>query len=296
MDFRRIEIIFVITFIALNIFLLTTYLDKNYNNFSSDNSNTKVNIADEMAKSNIELPTFQNEINKVPYVQADANDLLLKNYSKLNNQRGSIGENGFVYKSTLSEPLQLTEEKEFVAKDIDKLIAFIESNQVLFGKEYQFFRYITKSQQVVFTQIANNIPIADGTSEVVFQLDNSKRVISYEQSYAGPVTVQGESRVLITDKNAVDILYQNNELSADTIIKKPTLSYYRTLNLEELSMYAPAWFIEIESSTDTQVKRVDAISGTVLKVQTLEQPQSVTKSRLKPPAEQDSATLSSNRE
>lgn len=296
MDFRRIEIIFVITFIALNIFLLTTYLDKNYNNFSSDNSNTKVNIADEMAKSNIELPTFQNEINKVPYVQADANDLLLKNYSKLNNQRGSIGENGFVYKSTLSDPLQLTEEKEFVAKDIDKLIAFIESNQVLFGKEYQFFRYITKSQQVVFTQIANNIPIADGTSEVVFQLDNSKRVISYEQSYAGPVTVQGESRVLITDKNAVDILYQNNELSADTIIKKPTLSYYRTLNLEELSMYAPAWFIEIESSTDTQVKRVDAISGTVLKVQTLEQPQSVTKSRLKPPAEQDSATLSSNRE
>ncbi|MGB6179006.1 two-component system regulatory protein YycI [Carnobacterium sp.] len=296
MDFRRIEIIFVITFIALNIFLLTTYLDKNYNNFSSENSNTKVNIADEMAKSNIELPTFQNEINKVPYVQADANDLLLKNYSKLNNQRGSIGENGFVYKSTLSEPLQLTEEKEFVAKDIDKLIAFIESNQVLFGKEYQFFRYITKSQQVVFTQIANNIPIADGTSEVVFQLDNSKRVISYEQSYAGPVTVQGESRVLITDKNAVDILYQNNELSADTIIKKPTLSYYRTLNLEELSMYAPAWFIEIESSTDTQVKRVDAISGTVLKVQTLEQPQSVTKSRLKPPAEQDSATLSSNRE
>lgn len=296
MDFRRIEIIFVITFIALNIFLLTTYLDKNYNNFSSDNSNTKVNIADEMAKSNIELPTFQNEINKVPYVQADANDLLLKNYSKLNNQRGSIGENGFVYKSTLSEPLQLTEEKEFVAKDIDKLIAFIESNQVLFGKEYQFFRYITKSQQVVFTQIANNIPIADGTSEVVFQLDNSKRVISYEQSYAGPVTVQGESRVLITDKNAVDILYQNNELSADTIIKKPTLSYYRTLNLEELSMYAPAWFIEIESSTDTQVKRVDAISGTVLKVQTLEQPQSVTKSRLKPPSEQDSATLSSNRE
>jgi len=66
---------------------------------------------------------------------------------------------------------------------------------------------------------------------------------------------------VITDKNAVDILYQNNEIATDSIVKKPVLSYYRTLNLEELSMYAPAWFIEIESSTDTQTKRVDAIMG-----------------------------------
>lgn len=294
MDFKRIEIIFVITFLALNIFLLTTYFDKSYNDFSSNTSNSEVNFTEEMDKSNIELPTFQNEKNKIPYVQAEANELLLKNYDSLSNQTGMIEKDGSVFTSILSSPIALTQEKEFTAKDIEKLALFVKSNQVLFGKQYQFFRYIKNSQQVVFTQIANNIPIADGTSEIIFHLDNSKKVISYEQSYAGPVTVQGESREVITDKNAVDILYQNNEIATDSIVKKPVLSYYRTLNLEELSMYAPAWFIEIESSTDTQTKRVDAINGTILKVPTLEQPQSATKSKLKSSIEADSASLNSN--
>lgn len=296
MDFKRIEIIFVLTFLALNIFLLTIYFDKSYYDFSSNGSNPEVNFTEEMSKSNIELPAFKDEINKVPYVQAEANDLLVESQNQLSNQKGKIEEKGSVFVSVLASPVELTKEKEFTAKDIEKLTSFVKSNQILFGKDYQFFRYIKNSQQAIFTHVANNIPIADGTSEVIFQLDDSKKVVSYKQSYAGPVTVQGESRELITDKSAVGILYQNNEISADTIIKKPVLSYYRTLDLEELSMYAPAWFIEIESNTDTQVMRVDAINGTILKVPTIEQPQSVTKNRLKSSTEADSATLRSNEE
>ncbi len=296
MDFKRIEIIFVLTFLALNAFLITTYFDKSYNDFSSNTPNSEVNFTEEMAKLNIDLPAFQNEKNKVPYVQAEANTLLESNYDQLRSQTGKIGDNGTILTSLLSSPILLTQDKEFTAKDIDKLTLFVKSNQVLFGKEYQFFRYIKNSQQVVFAQIANNIPIADGTSEIIFHLDNAKEILSYEQTYAGPVTVQGESRELITDKNAVDILYQNNEISADTRVKKPVLSYYRTLNLEELSMYAPAWFVEIESSTDVQVKRVDAINGTILKVPTLEQPQSVTKSKLNPPVKEDKDSLNSTKE
>ncbi|MCA9765559.1 MAG: two-component system regulatory protein YycI [Carnobacterium sp.] len=295
MDFKRIEIIFILTFLALNAFLLSTYFDKSYNDFSSNSSNSEVNFIEEMSKSAIELPTFQDEKNKVPYVQAEANDLLAESYS-LTNQTGIIEEKGSIFTTILSSPILLTEEKEFNAKDIDKLTSYVKNNQTLSDKDYQFFRYIKNSQQVIFTQIANNIPIADGTSEVIFHLDNSKNVISYEQSYAGPVTVQGESRELITDKSAIGILYQNNEIPADTTVKKPVLSYYRTLDLEELSMYAPAWFVEIESSTDTQVKRVDAINGTVLKVPTFEQPQSVTKNRLKPSNELDSSSPNPTRD
>ena len=295
MDFKRIEIIFILTFLALNAFLITTYFDKSYNDFSSNTPNSEVNFTEEMAKLNIDLPIFQNEKNKVPYVQADANILLESNYDKLRSQTGKIEDKGTILTSILSSPILLTQDKEFTTKDIDKLTLFVKSNQILFGKDYQFFRYIKNSQQVIFSQIANNIPIADGTSEIIFHLDNTKEILSYEQTYAGPVTVQGESRELITDKNAVDILYQNNEISADTRVKKPVLSYYRTLNLEELSMYAPAWFVEIESSTDVQVKRVDAINGTILKVPTLEQPQSVTKSKVNPPIKEEKDSLNSTK-
>ena len=274
MDFKRIEIIFVLTFLALNVFLLVTYFDKNYNDFSENDSNVQVNFIDEMDKANIKLPKFQNETNKVPYVQTEANDLLTENRDKLSNQTRIVEENGAIYSSILSNPIALSQEKKLTSKDIEKLNDFVKSDQILFGKDYQFFRYIPSGQQIIYAQIANNIPITDGTSEIIFHLDSSKQVISYEQRYVGPVTVQGESRELITDKNAVDILYQNNEIPADTTVKKPILGYYRTLNLEELSMYAPVWFVEIDSSTDTQAKRVDAINGTIIKSSSTETPPS----------------------
>lgn len=272
MDFKRIEIIFVLTFLALNVFLLVTYFDKNYNDFSENDSNVQVNFIDEMDKANIKLPKFQNETNKVPYVQTEANDLLTENRDKLSNQTRIVEENGALYSSILSNPIALSQEKNLTSKDIEKLNEFVKSDQILFGKEYQFFRYVPSSQQIIYAQIANNIPITDGTSEIIFHLDSNKQVISYEQRYAGPVTVQGESRELITDKNAVDILYQNNEIPADTTVKKPILGYYRTLNLEELSMYAPVWFVEVVSSTDTQAKRVDAINGNIIKSSSIETP------------------------
>lgn len=290
MDFKRIETILVLTFLALNIFLLSTYFDKNYNDFYQNSSNSELNFVDEMNKSNIKLPVFQNEKNKVPYIQAETNELLAENHNQLSNQTGVIEENGSIYSSILSNPIVLSEDKNLTSKDIEKLNDFVKSDQVLFGSEYQFFRYLKSNQQIVYVQIANNIPITDGTSEIVFHLDSNKKVISYEQNYAGPVTVQGDSRELITDKNAVDILYQNNEISADTTVKKPILSYYRTLNLEELSMYAPVWYVEVVSSTDTQVKRVDAINGSILKSSMLDMPHSDEKDKT---SDKESAELRS---
>src|SRR5699024_2326541 len=119
-----------------------------------------------------------------------------------------------------------------------------------------------------FAQIANNIPIADGTSEIIFHLNNKKEVISYDQTYAGPVTVQGESRNLITDKNAVEILYQNDEIPANATVKKPVLTYSKTLSLQKLSMYAPVWYIQIINSGNTEFKRVDALSGSIIRSNT----------------------------
>ncbi|WP_192987933.1 two-component system regulatory protein YycI [Carnobacterium mobile] len=290
MDFKRIETILVLTFLALNIFLLSTYFDKNYNDFYQNSSNSELNFVDEMNKSNIKLPVFQNEKNKVPYIQAETNELLTENHNQLSNQTGVIEENGSIYSSILSNPIVLSEDKNLTSKDIEKLNDFVKSDQVLFGSEYQFFRYLKSNQQIVYVQIANNIPITDGTSEIVFHLDSNKKVISYEQNYAGPVTVQGDSRELITDKNAVDILYQNNEISADITVKKPILSYYRTLNLEELSMYAPVWYVEVVSSTDTQVKRVDAINGSILKSSMLDMPHSDEKDKT---SDKESAELRS---
>lgn len=213
MDFKRIQIIFIITFIFLNTFLIFTYFDKNESYYTSS-SNQEIDFIEEMENENINLPDFSEAENKVPYVQAETNNLLEDNVAQLKNLSGTVEKDGSLYSSLLSNPLTLSEDLEIVEEDIELLNKFVLSDQVLYGKEYQYFSYNSSDQKIKYTQIANNIPIADGTSEIVFHLNDKRQVISYDQTFAGPVTVQGESRNLITDKNAVEILYQNDEIPA----------------------------------------------------------------------------------
>ncbi|WP_407391753.1 two-component system regulatory protein YycI [Carnobacterium jeotgali] len=264
MDFKRIQIIFIITFLFLNTFLIFTYVDKNKNYYSSS-SNQVIDFIEEMENENIKLPKFSKIENKVPYVQAETNNLLAENINQLKNRSGTVEEDGSLYSSLLSKPLTLSEGTDLTEDDIEQIDDFVLSDQVLFGKEYRFFSYSSSDQKIKYTQIANNIPIADGTSEIIFHLNNKKQIISYDQMFAGPVTVQGESRTLITDKNAVEILYQNDEIPANTTVRKPVLTYSKTLSLQKLSMYAPIWYIEIINSGNTEYKRVDALNGSIIR-------------------------------
>lgn len=271
MDFKKIEIIFIVTFLVLNGYLLYRVLD-NYENGFTGNAATQINLVQEIKDENIELPEFEDEEHDVPYVQAAANNLLEENAEQLTKQTGVIEDNGSLYASILSDPIQLSEGEELTTKDIATLSEFVLSDAILFGDEYQFIRYVPSTRQIIYGQVANNIPIVDGTSNIIFHLNGKKEIISYEQTYVGPVTVQGQSRKLITDQDAVEILYQNIEVPSGAKVRKPLLIYNRTLSLEDLSMYVPVWLVEVVTSTDTIIKKVDAVNGNVIQEATNETP------------------------
>ncbi|MBM6615846.1 two-component system regulatory protein YycI [Desemzia sp. RIT804] len=271
MDFKKIEIIFILTFLILNGYLFWRVLENNQNNFTGIATN-QVDLIEEMQAEGIELPNFEDKAHEVPYVQAAANNLLEENSSRLTNQTGIIENNGSLYASILSDPIKLSQGPELTTKDLEILTEFVLSNAILYGDQYQFIRYNPSSRQIIYGQVANNIPIVDGTSDLIFHLNGNKEIISYEQKYAGPVTVQGESRTLITDQDAVEILYQNNEIPTGTEVRKPLLTYSRTLHLEDLSMYVPVWLVEVVTSTDTFIKRVDAVNGSVIQESNNEAP------------------------
>ena len=77
---------------------------------------------------------------------------------------------------------------------------------------------------------------------------------------------------MITDQDAVEILYQNSEVPSGAKVRKPLLIYNRTLSLEDLSMYVPVWLVEVVTSTDTIIKKVDAVNGNVIQEATNETP------------------------
>lgn len=263
MDFKRIQIIFIAAFFFLDVFLLVSYINRTDTNYAATTSQS-VNLVNEMVSQNINLPEFSEETYSVAYVQADVHNLLEENTDSLSQQTGVIDEDGLLYVSILSNPIQLSSEETLLEEDLEKLDAFIDSKAILFGKEYDLFLYQPDNGQIIYTQEANGLPIADGTSTIILYLDSANQVISYEQRYAGPVTEQGSKMDLITDREAVETVFQNNEIASNTTVKRPVLTYYRTLKLEDLSMYAPVWYIRVEGQSGVEIHRVDAINGSII--------------------------------
>ena len=264
MDFRRIKIIFIITFAALNIYLLSVLLEKNATTLSFGSESTTLNIEEAMKADDIEFPTLSTDQEKIPLLKTDKGVTLETDQSKLVNQT-TVFEDGVLF-STLSEPIPLEiDAEELAIVDRTPITDFILQGNVLNGAEYSFLTYLPLRRQLVYAQVANNIPIGDSTGSITFNLDPDYEVISYEQTFAGEEEVQGNSRTVISQKRAVEALYLNNQIPANSTVRAVQLTYYRTLSLSDMDIYSPMWYIEIEiENAPVEIRRVDALTGSII--------------------------------
>lgn len=259
MDFKKIENIFLLAFVLLNIYLLVSFISRTDLQYAT--TNPTQDFTSDMRDRGIEYPQTLPEVeSEVYYMQADANILLEENAESLKNQAGSVDSEGTLYTSILTDPIELEGNPEdgFTEADRTLLDEFVNSSSVLFGDQYKYLRYDREGSRFIYSQMVNGIPVGDGTSEISFIYGSDGDIISYQQTYAGPMKEQGSDE-LITAERAIEILFQNNELESGSKVETPILAYQRTLNLENLSMYGPIWLIPVTNSNDSEVFRVDAI-------------------------------------
>ncbi|API88285.1 hypothetical protein BKP56_02745 [Marinilactibacillus sp. 15R] len=260
MDFKKIENIFLLAFVLLNIYLLVSFISRTDLQYAT--TNPTQDFTSDMRDRGIEYPQTLPEVeSEVYYMQADANMLLEDNAESLENQAGSIDSEGTLYTSILSDPIELEGNPEdgFTEADLTLLDEFVNSSSVLFGEQYDYLRYDREGNRFIYGQMVNGIPIGDGTSEISLYYGGDGNIISYQQTYAGPMKEQGSSDELITAERAIEILFQNNELASGSKVETPILAYQRTLNLENLSMYGPIWLVPVTNSNESEVFRVDAV-------------------------------------
>ena len=264
MDFRRIKIIFILTFAALNIYLLSVLLEKNATTLSFGSESSTLNIEEAMKADDISFPTLSTDQEKIPLLKTDKGLTLESDQSKLVSQT-TVFEDGVLF-STLSEPIPLEVDAEnLVVVDRTPITDFILQGNVLYGDEYTFLTYLPIRRQLVYAQVANNIPIGDSTGSITFNLNPDYEVISYEQTFAGAAEVQGNSRTVISQKRAVEALYLNNQIPANATVRTVQLTYYRTLSLSDMDIYSPMWYIELEiKNAPVEIRRVDALTGSII--------------------------------
>ena len=262
MDFRRSTLLLIISFLFLDLFLFGIFWQMKKE--VKTPLNASINVMEQMRTDGITVTGVNTTVESLPIIQISPTNI----DSLVNTLPSQIAtyEKGII-SSQLLAPIQLTiDTNATVTMDqFAELTTYVESGSIINGKQYTWFNYNPTTRKVIYAQRANQIPVMDGSSQIIFTLNVNNQVISYEQTFAGTPEILGSNRVLITSQKAMEVLYLAGRIPTRSTVSVVRLSYYKSLGLKDLSIYSPAGYVEFKQA-DGQiiVRRVDAIRGTVL--------------------------------
>ena len=262
MDFRRSTLVLIISFLFLDIFLLGIFWQMK--NEVKTPLNTSINVMEQMRTDGITVTGVNTTVESLHIIQITPTSI----ESQVNTLPSQVAtyDKG-VISSQLLAPIQLTLDANANAtiENFAELTTYVESGSIIHGNQYTWFNYNPTTRKVIYAQRANQIPVMDGSSQIIFTLNANNQVISYEQTFAGNAEVLGTNRALITSQKAMEVLYLAGRIPTRSTVSVVRLSYYKSLSLKDLSIYSPAWYVEFKQADgQTLVRRVDAIRGTVL--------------------------------
>ena len=291
MDFRRIEVIFIVVFAILNAYLFGSYWQYQLEagTTSSSNSSGNSTILKEMRNDQITYMPLSNKKMNGYYASATVDTSLKDNIKRLTDQSARVVDN--YVESTLNEELTVD------PKQPQKVLNTFVKNRynIVYGSEYQYNPNLSTSVQVVYTRMIDGHPVYSKAGKLTFYVNASNEVTGYTQGHLVNEKQLREKSELISQTRAVTWLYQYNEIQNDSKVEWADLGYTNLLTTDNGVVYVPTWVIGIKSksSTGIQVKRINAFSGVLIKKDHEVTTESSTQASGSTAASDDSSSVSS---
>jgi regulatory protein YycI of two-component signal transduction system YycFG len=271
LNFKKVEIIFILAFLILNVFLINIFVNKYVSTASQSIDNREVDIVTEFEAKNIQYDEISDEVLRIPFIRALNTTVDEEDVVDVTEDTQSIEVNENHILSQINTPIQLEGvDVDTPAGDLsDSALASLNqfmNNEVFQGSQYRFVSYDKAASEVTYMQeTASGAVIADGTGEIVFQVNDDFAVYAYDQTITGGTAIQGDERTVISEKQALENAYLNNGIPEDSTIVRTFLSYRVTLVLEDMTLYHPVWTLLIRTNEDTtQRVFVDGINGAIM--------------------------------
>lgn len=275
MDFKRIESIFLVAFLCLDIFLFSIYRQSQNEQTPINNSST-IKITQRLKEDKIKYEDkISTEHTDGYYLSATQTNLNteLQNMKKTNKL-----ENVDVFRSSVKDNLlSLTPEKDLSVNkkgQIPTLVRETLTNQkeIILGKDYHYQDEIHQQSDgyldVYACQKYEGIPINDITAQIKFTLkknDENYRLEKIQQMHLSNLTALREKMPLVSEEDALTTLYINNKLSKKDEILWSKLAYTLVLQVRGKNVYVPAWFVSIRhEDKKEQVEIVNAFRNRII--------------------------------
>ncbi|WP_353989645.1 two-component system regulatory protein YycI [Pediococcus argentinicus] len=261
MNFKRIELMFIVVFAVLDAFLFASFWQNQAGIHTTTNSNRNATILKEMRNDQITFEPLSNSKSKGYYASANNNSNDLRNMKQLVGQSSHLVDGKLV--STLDTPLQV--DRIHPSKVLNNFVKI--SSHIIHGTEYEYNSSLSTDDQVVYTQMIDDRPVYSHQGQLIFDVNGQGVVNGYTQGYLANIEPLRESDELISQTRAVTWLYQYNEIPNDSRIEWANLGYTRLLSSDNGLVYVPTWVVAIKSksSQNIQLKRINAFTGVMLK-------------------------------
>ena len=259
MDFRRIEVIFLIVFFSLDIFLFLSF--RNSQQLVSSSS-TNTSTVSEMRKRNISFGTLDSKDGNAYYLGSQPDNSLAQNVDKLRNQEVQYDEEDHRLTSTLNSTIAVTNDNR--KKIMDKFLE--KETNILFGRDYKYAPQLSTTSQMVYIGTSNLGDVYDKTDQLVFSIENG-RVASYTQTHVRSLIILHERQSVKSEKDVITNLYANSEIPNNSKISYANMAYTKLLVAKNSTIYIPVWFVTIKNkdSKVSSVKKINAFTGNIIK-------------------------------
>ncbi len=267
MDFRKIEWIFFIAFLGINIFLFSIYWSSQHEQSLVTNSNQREDITQRLQNDDIHYKGKISEQHLEGYYlsaeQSGFEQLLEAAYPDI------YGSSFIENKVLKSNPFKNNEfDLDDRKQSFNKLMK--DPQFIISGDQYTYIPSISRKEdegiKIVGAQSYENIPFIDETSRVTLVVDSTEsKVTEYTQTMLKDIEPLREKMNLYSEKEILNTLYINNNIPNGSTIQEIYLGYFRTLEVGEKNVYVPVWFVRIEYPDKVvQVEKVNAISNQVI--------------------------------
>lgn len=276
MDFKRIEWLFFLVFLSLDIFLFTIYWEGvNEENSVSLTEQTE-SIEKRLAKEKITYNgNLSNEKFEGYYLSAEQTNFGQSEIQDdFYNRWTDHSENTLtVYPQMKNNVTNYFINNKEVKKSLETFL--YAKDNVLYGDQYEYlseFSNITIEFPEVFAfQKYKNIPFKDDTAQISFKLEKLEeqnglyKINKYIQTHIQDIEELRDKMDLYSERDAIDTLYINNKIPSNAKIVFRKLAYSRIYKIREKNVYVPVWFIGIQAHENTlQIEQVNAMNNIII--------------------------------
>lgn len=264
MDFKRIEWIFLIVFIGINIFLgIELWQTPTLLSAGSTPTQTQTDIKSETSADQITIPKVNDKQENGYYLAAKTdNSWIKKATQQVKGQVENNSSENLIYVH-LDKPITLSKNKKEALRQVMRFKD--DSQNVYQGKDYAYLSELSERDDYIFNQKTKYGEFFAATARLhIIVKDN--QIVSYSQSYVDDLNPVRERQNTISSKAAVDSLYTYSELPNNSKVILLKQVYTKLLTVKGNTIYIPTWLAAIENNTSKTVtlKRVNAFTGTII--------------------------------